>query len=122
MRLHLRRVPETVPVNFNDPSGLLCNDVTLEGWAGIKAGTTVGQFLAQNSDLSVLATTVFSESRIGWDDNAAYEKAAIAATIMNRWQIVNGYYDLYTRAAGSRGAAQVRAVPDWGKLTARSVR
>ena len=102
-------------MNFNDPEGLTCNDVTLEGWEGIKAGTTVGQFLAQGSDLSVLATTVFSEARIGWDDNAAYEKAAIAATIMNRWQIVNGSYDLYTKAVGTRGSAQVRTVPDWGK-------
>lgn len=115
MRIQLRRLARTVPVNFNDPEGLSCNDVTLEGWAGIKAGTTVGQFLGQNSDLSILAETVFAESRIGWDDDAAYEKAAIAATIMNRWQIVNGSYDLYTKTAGTRGSAQVRTVPDWGK-------
>jgi RHS repeat-associated protein len=103
------------PVNFNDPDGLDCSTVQLQGWAGIPSGTTVGDFLSKNSDLSIFAETVFSEARIGWDDDAAYEKAAIAATIMNRWQIVNGYYDLYNRPVGTRGAAQVRTVPDWGK-------
>jgi RHS repeat-associated protein len=102
------------PINFNDPDGLSCNDVALEGWAGIPAGTTVGQFLSQSSDLSVFAKTVFTEARVGWDDTAAYEKAAISAVIMNRWQIVNGYYDLYNGTVGARGTGLVRAVPDWG--------
>ena len=101
------------PVNFNDPEGTDCSSTHLAGWAGITNGTTVGDFLSKNSDLSVFAETVFSEARIGWDDDAAYEKAAIAATIMNRWQIVNGYYDLYDRKVGSRGAEQKGA--GWGK-------
>jgi RHS repeat-associated protein len=103
------------PVNFNDPEGTDCSSVHLAGWAGIPNGTTVGDFLAKNSDLSIFAETVFSEARIGWDDDAAYEKAAIAATVMNRWQIVNGYYDLYTRPVGTRGAGKVRTIPDWGQ-------
>ena len=29
------------PINFNDPDGLDCNDVTLSGWDGIPNGMTV---------------------------------------------------------------------------------
>jgi len=103
------------PVNSNDPDGLKCSDVALEGWAGIPAGTGVGAFLSKNSDLSIFAQTVFTESRIGWDDTAAYEKAAISGVIMNRWQFANAYYDLYTGRVGARGSGLGRTVPDWGK-------
>ena len=103
------------PVNLNDPDGLTCSNVLLEGWAGIPAGTKVGDFLSKNSDLSIFAKTVFTESRIGSDDLAAYEKAAISAVIMNRWQIVNGNYDLYTGQVGRRGSSLARTSPDWGK-------
>ena len=103
-------------INFYDPDGLACEDVLLEGWAGIPSHTTVGGFLSQNSDLSIFAKTIFTESRIGWDDSAAYEKAAISATVMNRWQIVNGYYDLYNHPVGGPlRPSQVRTVPDWGR-------
>jgi hypothetical protein len=43
----------------------------------------------------ILAETIFTESRIASDDLAAYEKAAIASVIMNRWPLVNGYFDIY---------------------------
>ena len=56
----------------------------------------------------MLTKTIFTEARVGWDDNAAREKAAIASVIMNRWQFVNGYWKLYS----VRG--EVRTVPDWG--------
>jgi RHS repeat-associated protein len=103
------------PINLNDPEGLMCQDILLEGWSGINAGTRVGDFISQNSDLSIFAITVFAESRIGWDKDAADEKAAISAVIMNRWQIVNGYFDLYTRPVGTPGSGVVRVVPDWGQ-------
>jgi RHS repeat-associated protein len=67
------------PINENDPDGLKCSDVALAGWAGIPTGTKVGAFLSQSSDLSIFAETVLTEARIGLDDNAAYEKAAISA-------------------------------------------
>jgi hypothetical protein len=103
------------PVNFNDPDGTDCNSSLLSAFPGIPTGTTIGSFISKDSDMSLLAETIFAEARIGFDDDAAYEKAAIAATVMNRWQIVNGYYDLYTRPVGSRGSRKVRTVPDWGQ-------
>ena len=103
------------PINFNDPEGLDCTDARLNGWTGISHGTTVGQFLSKDSDLSALSKTLFAETRIASDNDAAMEKAAVAAVIMNRWQFVNGSYDLYAGAAGTRGGmAKVRVNPDWG--------
>ena len=85
------------PLNSIDPEGLApCSEVVLEGWDGIPNGTTVGALLAQNSDLSAFAKTVFTEASVGWGDNNALEKGAIASVIMNRWQVVNGYQELYT--------------------------
>jgi hypothetical protein len=104
------------PTNLNDPEGLdACSEVKLAGWEGIPAGTTVGDFLSQNSDLSYFAVTVFTESGPGWDLLAALEKAAIAAVIMNRWQVVNGYVDVYTGVVGRANSYRVRSVPDWGR-------
>src|SRR5213593_2776974 len=71
---------------------------------GILVGIA-GLGLAQQKPDFSGAKTVFSEARIGWDTNAADEKGAIAATIMNRWQIVNGYQELYTRT-GTRITGQ----------------
>src|SRR5205807_268646 len=85
------------PLNSIDPEGLApCDQVVLAGWDGIPNGTTVGALLAQNSDLSAFAKTVFTEASVGWSDNNALEKGAIAMVIMNRWEIVNGYSELYT--------------------------
>jgi RHS repeat-associated protein len=103
------------PVNFNDPEGLKCDDVRLFGGAGIPQGTTVAAFLSANSNLSVFTTTIFTETRIGWDSLALYEKAAVASVIMNRWQFVNQYFDLYTRPVGGKIRSNpVSVSPYWG--------
>ena len=97
------------PVNFYDPDGLICRDVRLFGIPGISNGVTVGDLLGSNTDVSAFAQTVYLETRIGTDDAAVLEKAAVAGVIMNRWQFVNGYF----RLTEGRGNA-IRVTPDWG--------
>ncbi len=103
------------PVNLTDPDGTDCASSALEGFTGIPSGTAIGSLIASNSDLDVYAETIFAEASIGSDENAANEKAAIAAVISNRWQFVNGFYTLHTKPVGTRGSDKVRVTPDWGK-------
>ena len=102
------------PANLNDPDGLDCSSVTLNGWSGVSNGTTLGTFLKGNTDLSILTETIFTEARQSTDVLATTEKSDIASVIMNRWQFVNGYWNLLNKAAGSAGSGGVRVVPDWG--------
>jgi RHS repeat-associated protein len=102
------------PINLADPDGTDCSTSLLDAFPGIPTGATIGSLISQNSDLAIYAETIFTEASIGSDQNAANEKAAIAAVISNRWQFVNGYYNLYTGPVGSRASKLVRTVPDWG--------
>ena len=72
------------PINLTDPDGTDCSSSLLASFPGIPTGSTIGGFLSQNSDLPIYAETIFTEARIGSDQNAANEKAAIAAVISNR--------------------------------------
>ena len=61
------------PVNDNDPEGLDCRSIELYGWEGISDGKTVGELLSIRVTTTVLTKTIFTEARVGWDDNAARE-------------------------------------------------
>jgi RHS repeat-associated protein len=98
------------PINFTDPEGLeSCAAAALVDAPGIPTGSTIGSFINGNSDLAIFSQTIYTEARVAWDTNAMEEKAAIAAVIMNRWQIVNGYFNLQT------GAGRATVIPFWGQ-------
>jgi hypothetical protein len=96
------------PINFNDPTGLAtCSDLPLF-INGVNEGT-IGSVLGAGSDLALLAETIYTESAGSTSANGQREMSAIGGTIMNRFQILNGYYYMYT----STGSL-IRPSPDWG--------
>jgi RHS repeat-associated protein len=99
------------PINVNDPSGLLsCGDVRLVNSKGEFTGRTFAQGLSADSDLSLLTVTIFVESSGRATEQAAEEMAAIGAVIMNRYNLVNGFTQMYR----SDGTFQ-HAPAGWGK-------
>jgi RHS repeat-associated protein len=96
------------PTNFNDPEGLIpCGDIIV-GLVGSQA-PRLSAFLNTNTDIGLLAVTVFTESAMRNTAQGAEEMAAIASVIMNRYNIVNGYVGM-VRENGS-----VQAPPRaWG--------
>ncbi len=99
---------------YPEVSSPTCAGTVLFGFSGVGDGTTIGQLMAGNSDLSTFSKTIFAESTIGYSVEDSIEKAAIAAVIMNRWQFVNGNFDLYNGSVYDAGSGKVRVVPDWG--------
>ena len=102
------------PINFVDPEGLAtCSSSGLQGFTGIPSGTTVSQVISARTDLSALSQTIFTESEAGVANNAsAADRAAIAASIMNRWTLVNGDWDVI--ATTRNGGGPIR-LSDWGR-------
>jgi RHS repeat-associated protein len=96
------------PINFNDPEGLIpCGDIII-GPAGSE-GPTLSAFLNTNTDMGLLAITVFVESAMRNTASGAQEMGAIASVVMNRYNIVNGHIKM-VRSDGS-----VQAAPrGWG--------
>ncbi len=85
---------ESDPINFFDPDGLSkCQDGIVVDH-GVAKGT-LGKLLDGKSDLSLISETIFTESAMSTSTNGAKEMSAIAAVIMNRWQILNGYFWMY---------------------------
>jgi RHS repeat-associated protein len=96
------------PINYIDPEGLARCDETQLSLNGRNLGT-IGSVIAAGEDWGLLTQTVFVESRTSTDQAALDEISMIGAVIMNRWQIVNGYYSVYD------GDRRVQVVPDWGR-------
>ena len=86
------------PVNFNDPTGLDCASTPFI-FNGQYQGT-VGSIMGQESDVSLLATAMYTESGHGRGVDVAAEEYAIGAVIMNRWQFVNSNWYLSSSAGG----------------------
>jgi len=100
------------PINLNDPEGLACSDVQLRGWAGIADRTPVGNLISSRTDISALSQTIFTESEAGVaDDDSAKDRAAIAISIMNRWTLVNGNWDVIAQTRFGGGPIRLS---DWG--------
>jgi hypothetical protein len=60
-----------------------------------------------------LAEAEYTEAAHGTGSNPS-EMYAIADVIMNRWQIVNGYYTMDSGPTSSRGSRPVSVIPGWG--------
>ena len=69
-------------VNFNDPTGLDCAS-TPHYYNGVYQGT-IGDIIANQSDVSILATAMYTESGHGSKVDVTDEEYAIGAVIMNR--------------------------------------
>jgi RHS repeat-associated protein len=103
------------PVNFNDPEGLdkiTCGDVNVF-YNGVYLGTP-NQILDAGDDVALLATAEYTESAHGPGSNPQ-EMYAIGDVIMNRWQVVNGYYWMFTGPPGARGRQFSPDVALWGQ-------
>ena len=98
------------PINYYDPFGLLaCGDLTFTEKGNPQSGKTLSSILNGTSDLGLLADTIFTESGESTSASGAQEMGAIAATVMNRWQVLNGYWWL----KNTKGVP-IRFSPDWG--------
>ncbi len=86
------------PVNFNDPTGLDCAS-TAYYFNGVYQGT-IGDIIGAQSDVSILATAMYTESGHGKGVDAADEEYSIGAVIMNRWEFVNKNWYLSSSAGG----------------------
>jgi hypothetical protein len=86
------------PVNLNDPTGLDCAS-TGYSFQGVYQGT-IGDIIAKQSDVSILATAMYTESGHGPKVDATDEEYAIGAVIMNRWEFVNKNWYLSSIAGG----------------------
>jgi hypothetical protein len=96
---------EDDPVNFIDPEGLVrCSEIRVLG-----SNQTISDLLNSGTDLGLVATTVFVESAMRTNDNGRAEMAAIAAVIVNRFNIVNGFVHMIR----SDGTVQ-QAPAAWG--------
>lgn len=93
------------PVNLFDPTGLTTCGQGI--WSG--TGQSIGSIIGSGSNLALLTETIFTESAESASPAGQLEMGAIASVIMNRWQILNGYYWL---SNGSGNLIQVS--PDWG--------
>jgi RHS repeat-associated protein len=105
------------PVSFSDPLGLQkCGDRILLDAANNIIGT-MESVVRADTEWGIFSSAIFLESRVGIDDAASNEKSLIAGVIMNRYQIVNGYYWIYNSA---RSGYPIAVSPDWktgdGKL------
>jgi len=85
-------------VNFNDPDGLDCAS-TPYYFNGVYQGT-IGDIVAKQSDVSILATAMYTESGHGSKVDVADEEYSIGAVIMNRWEFVNKNWYLSSSAGG----------------------
>jgi RHS repeat-associated protein len=84
------------PINFYDPDGLAtsnCGDSSFE-YNGRVIGT-VSQALKLTADVTILAETEFTEAGHGSGTNSTAEEDMIGEVVMNRWALVNGYWNLY---------------------------
>jgi RHS repeat-associated protein len=93
------------PVNFIDPDGFAqtCGD-TAYLYNGQLQGT-IGSVLGQGGDVALLAETEYTESAHG-AGSSQQEMFAVGDVIMNRWQIVNGYYT---------ALIPIAVIPGWGQ-------
>ena len=95
------------PVNFSDPEGLDCASTPY--YYNGKYQGTVGSIIGADSDISTLATAMYTESGHGSKVDVIDEEYAIGAVIMNRWQFVNKNWYL----SSSPGGASL-SVSGWG--------
>ena len=95
------------PVNFSDPEGLDCSSTPY--YYNGKYQGTVGSIIGADSDISTLATAMYTESGHGSKVDVIDEEYAIGAVIMNRWQLVNKNWYL----SSSPGGASL-SVSGWG--------
>jgi hypothetical protein len=99
------------PVNFNDPDGLDCGDLPLT-YNGRSIGT-VSSVVNAGDDVALLAEAAFTEAYHGNGSNPS-EMFVVADTIMNRWQIVNGYYTELSGPKSSPRSRPTPVIPAWG--------
>jgi RHS repeat-associated protein len=100
------------PINFNDPKGLAtCGDSEYY-FNGVPMGT-VANVLSSGSNAALLATAEYTEASHGPGSNQQ-EMIAIGDVIMNRWQIVNGYWTLLSGPNTSAESVPVPIIPGWG--------
>jgi hypothetical protein len=66
---------------------------------GVYQGT-IGDIIGTQSDVSILATAMYTESGHGSGVDVTYEEYSIGAVIMNRWQFVNKNWYLSSSAGG----------------------
>ena len=97
------------PVNFNDPDGLDCAS-TPYCFNGAYQGT-IGEIIGKQSDVSILATAMYTESGHGKGVDVADEEYSIGAVIMNRWEFVNKNWYLSSSAGGPSLTYQVGGRP-----------
>jgi RHS repeat-associated protein len=95
------------PINLNDPEGLDCASTPF--YFNGKYQGTVGSIMGKDSDVSILATAMYTESGHGRRVDVAAEEYAIGAVIMNRWQFVNQNWYLSSSQGG-----QSLNVSGWG--------
>jgi hypothetical protein len=86
------------PVNFNDPTGLDC--ATSGFYFNGQYQGTVGDIISAQSNVSILATAMYTESGHGNGVDATDEEQANGAVIMNRWQFVNQNWYLSASPGG----------------------
>jgi RHS repeat-associated protein len=86
------------PVSFNDPTGLDCASTPYYFDGAYE--DTIGDIIAKQSDISILATAMYTESGHGNGVDVAHEESSIGATIMNRWEFVNRNWYLSSSAGG----------------------
>jgi len=96
------------PINANDPGGLDCSS-TQYYFNGVYQGT-IGNIIAAQSDVSILATAMYTESGHGNGVDVTDEEYSIGAVIMNRWEFVNKNWYLSSSAGGPS-----LNVSGWGK-------
>lgn len=86
------------PMNFYDPDGLSttapCSSSAFY-YNGQYLGS-VADALALTADVTILAETEFTEAAHGASVDSPAEEDMIGEVIMNRWELVNGYWYLYT--------------------------
>ncbi len=101
------------PINLGDPSGLAptCGNLGYS-FNGTYMGT-VSSVLGAGDDVALLAEAEYTEAAHGSGSNPQ-EMVAIGDVIMNRWQIVNGYYTMDSGPTSSAGSSPVTVIPGWG--------
>ena len=98
------------PVNYLDPSGLgTCAQALTDNGNGPPFGSLINS----TTDLGVLIETMFTESAQTNQGQGPTEIASIGAVIMNRYQILNGYWWVL-----NSGGTPIQVSPDWGPNSA----